>query len=97
MPSVAEKGATADCIMDHTGHRSVVMVRVYTRRADAFADHAGEGLLRGARAHVDVEGPEQLATADVQRRGRGLGRGQDQSEEEHNQLDRVHGISIDCA
>ena len=29
----------------HTGHRSVAMVRVYTRRADAFADHAGEGLL----------------------------------------------------
>ena len=27
-----------------TGHRSVAMVRVYTR-ADAFADHAGEGLL----------------------------------------------------
>jgi hypothetical protein len=31
--------------MDHTGHRSVAMVRTYTRRADAFADHAGEGLL----------------------------------------------------
>ena len=29
----------------HTGHRSVAMVRVYTRRANAFADHAGEGLL----------------------------------------------------
>ncbi len=28
-----------------TSHRSVAMVRVYTRRADAFADHAGEGLL----------------------------------------------------
>ena len=38
--SAAEKGATADRIMDHTGHRSVAMVRVYTRRADAFADHA---------------------------------------------------------
>ena len=25
--------------------RSVAMVRVYTRRADAFPDHAGEGLL----------------------------------------------------
>ena len=42
--SAAEKGATADRIMDHTGHRSPAMVRVYTRRADAFADHAGEGL-----------------------------------------------------
>jgi hypothetical protein len=31
--------------MDHTGHASVAMVRVYTRRADAFADHGGEGLL----------------------------------------------------
>ena len=29
--SAGEKGATADCIMDHTGHRSVAMVRVYTR------------------------------------------------------------------
>ncbi len=26
-------------------HTSVAMVRVYTRRADAFADHAGKGLL----------------------------------------------------
>jgi hypothetical protein len=34
--------------MDHTGHQSAVMVRVYTRRADAFADHAGEGLLYAA-------------------------------------------------
>ena len=32
-------------ITGDTGHRSVAMVRVYTRRADAFADHAGEGLL----------------------------------------------------
>jgi hypothetical protein len=31
--------------MDHTGHRSAVMGRAYTRRADAFADHAGEGPL----------------------------------------------------
>ena len=30
---------------DRTGHRSVAMARVYTRRAGAFADHAGEGLL----------------------------------------------------
>jgi len=30
--------------MDH-GHKSVGMVRVYTRRSDAFVDHAGEGLL----------------------------------------------------
>ncbi len=32
-------------LVESTGHRSVAMVRVYTRRADAFADHAGEGLL----------------------------------------------------
>jgi hypothetical protein len=31
--------------MDHTGHRSAAMVRVYTRRRHPFADHAGEGLL----------------------------------------------------
>jgi site-specific recombinase XerD len=43
--SAAEKGATADRIMNHTGHKSVSMVRTYTRRADAFADHAGDGLL----------------------------------------------------
>ena len=43
--SAAERGATSERIMDHTGHQSVAMVRVYTRRSDAFADHAGEGLL----------------------------------------------------
>jgi integrase len=43
--SAAERGATADRIMDHTGHRSHAMVRTYTRRSDAFSDHAGEGLL----------------------------------------------------
>ncbi len=43
--SAAEKGAAADRIMDHTGHRSVAMVRVYVRRAESFADHAGAGLL----------------------------------------------------
>ncbi len=43
--SAAEKGRSTERIMDHTGHQSAAMVRVYTRRADAFADHAGEGLL----------------------------------------------------
>ena len=43
--SAAERGKRAERIMDHTGHQSVAMVRVYTRRSDAFADHAGEGLL----------------------------------------------------
>ncbi len=43
--SAAERGARTDRIMDHTGHKSVGMVRVYTRRSDAFADHAGAGLL----------------------------------------------------
>ena len=43
--SAAERGARADRIMDHTGHQSAAMVRTYTRRSDAFADHAGEGLL----------------------------------------------------
>lgn len=43
--SAAERGATTDRIMDHTGHRSHAMVRTYTRRSDAFSDHAGEGLL----------------------------------------------------
>jgi site-specific recombinase XerD len=43
--SASERGATAERIADHTGHRSVATVRTYTRRVDAFADHAGEGLL----------------------------------------------------
>jgi len=43
--SAAERGARAERIADHTGHRSLAMVRVYTRRADAFSDHAGKGLL----------------------------------------------------
>lgn len=43
--SAAEHGARVERIMDHTGHKSVAMVRVYTRRADAFEDHAGKGLL----------------------------------------------------
>jgi site-specific recombinase XerD len=43
--SSSERGAKADRIMDHTGHHSVAMIHTYTRRADAFADHAGEGLL----------------------------------------------------
>ncbi|MHA7839490.1 MAG: site-specific integrase [bacterium] len=43
--AAAERGASLDRIMDHTGHKSVGMVRVYTRRVDAFRDHAGEGLL----------------------------------------------------
>ena len=41
--SAAEKGASAGRIMGHTGHRSHARVRVYTRRADAFSDHPGEG------------------------------------------------------
>ena len=43
--SAAERGARAERIADHTGHRSLAMVRVYCRRSDAFQDHAGEGLL----------------------------------------------------
>jgi site-specific recombinase XerD len=43
--SAAEKGRSTDRIMDHTGHASPAMVRIYTRRVDVFADHAGEGLL----------------------------------------------------
>ena len=43
--SAAEKGATAERMMDRTRHKSISVVRVYTRRADAFQDHAAEGLL----------------------------------------------------
>jgi hypothetical protein len=31
--------------MAPTEHKSIGMVRVYTRCSDAFADHAGDGLL----------------------------------------------------
>jgi len=48
--SAAEKGARAERIADHTGHRSVAMVRVYTRRSDAFDDHAEMGCCRHVRA-----------------------------------------------
>ena len=44
-PGRLRKGAMLDRIMDHTGHKSVAMVRTYTRRVDAFEDHAGEGPL----------------------------------------------------
>jgi integrase len=43
--SAAERGAKTERFMDHTGHKSVAMVRVYTRRVDSFAEHAGDGLL----------------------------------------------------
>ena len=46
----AEKGATADRIMDHTGDRSVAMVRVYTRWADPFAITLGGECLIGSGA-----------------------------------------------
>ena len=43
--SAAERGAKTDRIADVTGHKSAQMIRVYTRRVDAFQDHAAEGLL----------------------------------------------------
>jgi site-specific recombinase XerD len=43
--SAAVGGASSERIADHTGHASIAMVRVYTRRVDAFADHPGQGLL----------------------------------------------------
>lgn len=43
--AAADRGASIDRIMDHTGHQSASMVRVYTRRVDSFRDHAGDGLL----------------------------------------------------
>ena len=43
--SAAERGASVERIADHTGHKNMATVRIYTRRSDAFADHAGAGLL----------------------------------------------------
>jgi hypothetical protein len=36
----AEQGTSVERIMDHTGHKSVGMVRVHARRVDALQDHA---------------------------------------------------------
>ncbi len=43
--SAVDTGATSEPIADHTVHQSVTTVRGCTRRIDAFADHAGAGLL----------------------------------------------------
>ena len=47
--SAAKRGASAERSMNHTGHQSLAMVRVYTRRIDAFRDHPEEGLLQVVR------------------------------------------------
>jgi len=43
--SADEKGKPAARIMNHTGHKSLAMIHVYTRRTDNRRDHAGAGLL----------------------------------------------------
>ncbi len=43
--SAADRGVRAESIADHTRHASVEMVRTYTRKADLFRSHPGEGLL----------------------------------------------------
>ncbi len=43
--SAAKAGRTADEIMDHTGHKSHAMIRLYTRREDVWTNNAGRGLL----------------------------------------------------
>jgi len=43
--SAAERGQRAEAIAEHTRHASTDMVRTYTRRADLFRSHPGEGLL----------------------------------------------------
>ena len=43
--SAAERGAMTAAIRAITGHKSGKMISVYTRRVDAFVDHAAEGLL----------------------------------------------------
>ena len=43
--SAAERGVRAEAISDHTRHASVEMVRRYTRKADLFKAHPGEGML----------------------------------------------------
>jgi len=43
--SAVERGARADRVMDRSGHQWATMIKTYTRRTDAFEDHAGDGLL----------------------------------------------------
>ena len=43
--AAAERGVRAEAIAEHTRHSSTDMVRLYTRRADLFRAHPGEGLL----------------------------------------------------
>lgn len=43
--SAAERGARLEQIAEHTRHRSLEVARGYVRRASAFTDHAGDGLL----------------------------------------------------
>lgn len=43
--AAAERGVRAEAIAEHTRHASTDMVRTYTRRADLFRAHPGEGLL----------------------------------------------------
>jgi site-specific recombinase XerD len=43
--SAAKRGANLFKICDTTGHKSLEMLRIYTRDAELFANHAGAGLL----------------------------------------------------
>jgi hypothetical protein len=43
--SAAKRGANLFKICDTTGHKSLEMLRTYTRDAELFANHAGAGLL----------------------------------------------------
>jgi hypothetical protein len=43
--SAVKRGANLIKITDVTGHRSLEMLKTYSRDAEAFVGHAGEGLL----------------------------------------------------
>ena len=49
------------------------MLRVYTRRADAFADHAGEGAALGVRDSPPHDQPNEAEGEQDGGRGSGIG------------------------
>jgi hypothetical protein len=57
--AAAESGVRAEAIAEHTRHRSTDMVRAYTRRADLFRSHPGEGLLASQNEEKRTSKPRE--------------------------------------
>ena len=63
----AEGGNNTERLTNHTGHQSAAMVRIYTRRADAFSDHAASesffGMLKRGRTAGAALGEARVSGA----------------------------------